>query len=145
MNKVRIWFLITVILFLVGTAPGIVAAQIPDGWEKISNPSNGSMEPDGLEPGGDVHNSYAWCQGILDGYVYVGSNRDMLSALSMIGMPTDPSMTPAPSPDMRARIFRYKLDGSEPWELAFMEDPPVVVSGDEKIGNDFGYQGNGGL
>lgn len=140
MNKTRLWWLIPVILIIIGVGSGISTAQIPDGWEKISNPYNGSMEPDGLEPGGDVHNSYAWCQAILDGYVYVGSNRDMLSSLGMLGMPTDPSITPVPSPDVRGRIFRYKLDGTGDWEIAFLEDP-FFESGDIKVGNDFGYRG----
>ena len=85
MTKLRIWGLMIGVLFVVMTIPGVSGARIPEGWEKISNPTNGSMEPDGLEPGGDVHNSYAWCQAILDGYVYVGSNRDMLSSLGMLG------------------------------------------------------------
>jgi len=133
-------FVIALLVLMMVSFVGVSWAQVPEGWEKISNPGLGSMEPDGLEPGGDVHNSYAWCQAILDGYVYVGSNRDMLSALGTLGMPTDPSMTPPPSPDTRARIFRYKMDGSEDWEIAYLEDP-IFESGDMKVGHDFGYRG----
>lgn len=122
---------------------GVVAfAGIPEGWERVSHPTAVSGEADGLDPAGDRHNSYAWCQGVLGDYLYVGSNRDMLSALGSLGMPvgSDPEITPPMSPDGRARIFRYKLDGTEDWEIAYIQEP-IFASGDVKLGCDYGYRG----
>jgi len=59
-------------------------------------------------------------------YVYVGSNRDLVAlALSGSGLTKeqihtifgdDVFLDPT---DLRARIFRYKADGSQPWELVY--------------------------
>lgn len=106
--------------------------------ERTSNPTAVSGQADGLAPGGDRHNSYAWAMGTLsqpDGdYLYVGSNRDLIYNILRgffiyntdlepeqfnplittllqgdIAIPDDP-------PDNQGRVFRYKLDGTKPWE-----------------------------
>ena len=50
--------------------------------EKLSNPTTGEGEADGLVPGGDRLNSYAWSMSRLTDeygdYVYIGSNRNLM-------------------------------------------------------------------
>ena len=62
--------------------------------QKISNPTTYSGEADGLVPGGDRENSYAWSmqemQDEYGDYIYVGSNRNILYASlgSLVGTGT---------------------------------------------------------
>lgn len=53
--------------------------------EKLSNPTTGEREVDGLEEGGDRKNSYAWSMERLTDeygdYVYIGSNCNILYAV----------------------------------------------------------------
>lgn len=64
--------------------------------QKISNPTTYSGEADGLVPGGDRENSYAWSmqemQDEYGDYIYVGSNRNILYASlgSLVGTGTSP-------------------------------------------------------
>lgn len=46
--------------------------------EKISNPTTGEGKADGLMPGGDRLNSYAWCMEQLGDYIYIGTNRNIM-------------------------------------------------------------------
>lgn len=47
--------------------------------EKISNPDMvGEKVADGLVPGGDRMNSYAWCMEQLGDYIYIGCNRNLM-------------------------------------------------------------------
>ena len=64
--------------------------------QKISNPTTYSGEADGLVPGGDRENSYAWSMQELQDeygdYIYIGSNRNILYASlgSLVGAGTSP-------------------------------------------------------
>lgn len=47
--------------------------------EKVSNPDMvGEKVADGLMPGGDRMNSYAWCMEQLGDYIYIGCNRNLM-------------------------------------------------------------------
>ena len=58
--------------------------------EKLSNPTTGEGEVDGLEAGGDRLNSYAWSMGELEDrygdYIYIGSNRNILYGGIFLGL-----------------------------------------------------------
>ncbi len=116
-----------------------VPSQASLEWTRITNPGNGPGDPDGIVPGGDRNNSYAWSMGTLptsEGtYLYVGSNRNLAYPILLGNMiysdeeimsnfegaiPTDK--------DFRGRIFRYNIDGSQPWEEVYIS--PVTFSGD---------------
>lgn len=59
---------------------------------KISNPTTGSGEPDGLLYGDAANriNSYAWSTAYRDGYLYIGVNRNFLNvAISTFGTGID--------------------------------------------------------
>ena len=45
--------------------------------KKISNPTKGEKEADGLKENGDRANSYAWAMAESDNYIYIGSNRNL--------------------------------------------------------------------
>ena len=159
---------ILVILFAFLLTAAVGAATLFS-WQRTTNVGATSGQPDGIQPGGDRENSYAWCmethnvQG--NDYVYVGSNRDLVAlALSGSGLTKeqihtifgdDVFLDPT---DLRARIFRYKADGSQPWDLVYtspaIEMPSrqdVPASGAEAvlaqqvipgaIPQDLGYRG----
>ena len=48
--------------------------------QKLSNPTAGEGEADGLVTPGDRFNSYAWATGELGDYIYVGSNRNLVGS-----------------------------------------------------------------
>lgn len=48
---------------------------------KISNPTKGSGEVDGLMPGGDRGNSYAWRMAELGDWIYIATSREVASAV----------------------------------------------------------------
>lgn len=48
--------------------------------QKLSNPTLGEGEIDGLVTPGDRFNSYAWATGELGDYIYVGSNRNLVGS-----------------------------------------------------------------
>jgi hypothetical protein len=149
---------VMVVLFVMLTATILFAAITT---QRISNPGAVSGMADGLAPGGDRHNSYAWCMGILhhsDGdYLYVGSNRDqaylILQNLFRIIKKTNdftiirdtiqnffagdiPTYDSAADVDRRPRIFRLKLDGTSTWELIYTA--PVVQG---QVPLETGYRG----
>lgn len=49
--------------------------------EKISNPTTGEGEVDGIIQGGDRNNCYAWAMTERDGYIYIGTNRNILGGM----------------------------------------------------------------
>lgn len=49
--------------------------------EKISNPTTGEGDTDGIILGGDRNNSYAWAMTERDGYIYIGTNRNILGGM----------------------------------------------------------------
>lgn len=60
------------------------AASAPDGmtFEKISNPDAGVREADGIEPGGNRENSYAWSMAARGNYLYVGTNTNVVGSVA---------------------------------------------------------------
>lgn len=127
-------------------------------WTRTTNVSNTSGMPDGIEPSGDRNNSYAWCMEVLpqtDGdYLYVGSNRNLayfiyggssmtseqIENLSLNYLSGDLPYEQPGATDFRAKVFRYKLDGTGPWEEVY-QSPTQLVSGDVTIGKESGFRG----
>lgn len=119
---------------------------------RTTNPSHVSGQADGIQPGGDRENSYAWCMSDLTvagtHYMYVGSNRDLLDTIVLSG-----GMTPdqvqsvfggdiAPGTDYRARIFRYNIANPADWEQVYVSP---TIPGQQLNGLpaplDWGYRG----
>ena len=48
---------------------------------KISNPTRGEKEADGITPGGDRANGYAWAMAESNNYIYIGSNRNIIYSI----------------------------------------------------------------
>jgi hypothetical protein len=113
-------------------------------FEKLTNRDSGQGEADGIVPGGDRQNSYSWCMETIkhtDGeYLYVGSNRSLMygvmfamfrsqgytdtltidqKILTFFGEDIESPLTKPGGLDARARMFRYKLDGSKDWETVY--------------------------
>lgn len=66
-------------------------------------------------------NNYAWAFAELNDYIYVGTGRNLIYAALSVAMenikvPID--YTPS-KPDMGAEIWRYKKDGSLPWQKVY--------------------------
>ena len=57
---------------------GITIAEGGYYMQKLSNPTLGEGEADGLVTPGDRFNSYGWATGELGDYIYVGSNRNLV-------------------------------------------------------------------
>lgn len=115
------------LLFAVIASP--LFAQVPNGWVKLTGlPTNYSGVADGIAPGGDRENSYAWSMDVFNGYLYVGSNRNILSSIAS-GFGVDTGSIPyIPTPtDGRGRIFRMNVQTPGVWEVV-------------QTGPDFGYR-----
>lgn len=116
--------------------------------------------PDGIFPSsGDRENSYAWCMEELGGYLYVGSNRDlgyivlMKSGLTSVDLFNSMDIPVPEERDFCARIFRFKLDGSESWQEVYRSPKTFVpeqyrsnailpfVDDEGCIPADLGYRG----
>ncbi|MCM8770097.1 MAG: hypothetical protein NC911_10640 [Candidatus Omnitrophica bacterium] len=124
---------------------------------RLSNPESVSGQADGLFPGGDRENSYAWCMDILkqpDGeYLYVGSNRDLVylflvASLQAGNFPPDVTIDYlcesvfqgdiTSATDLRGRIFRRKAnDDNGEWELVYTS--PLIPG--TFFPRDLGYRG----
>lgn len=136
MRKRRSRFAVLFVLISLFLVVGIAYAAIVR--ERTTNPTMVSGQHDGIEPGGDRHNSYAWAMGTLSqpggDYLYVGGNRDLIySILRLGGLSNDaiatvfqgdvgtPSLQSNSPPlvDGRGRVFRYKLDGTGEWEKIY--------------------------
>lgn len=146
-------------LFLLGTADAYdeiftssiekPTRQLKPKPAKITNSLTGAGQADGIEPGGDRENSYAWSKGVLqhsDGeYLYVGSNRNLLYLVARIGGMSDQLIAEffggdvVPGTNYRARIFRYKLDGSKDWEIVYTSPEITTPQGNFPV--DAGYRG----
>lgn len=130
---------------------------------RFSNPGTPAVgAPDGLAPGGDRENSYAWCMETLgqpDGeHLWVGSNRNLLYLVlrganltdaqidaafqGTVGIPAGGSV---PDQDYGGRIFRRRLDGRRAWEVAYRSPlfPPALPPGatQARVPLDAGYRG----
>ncbi|MDO5516386.1 MAG: hypothetical protein Q4F66_02455 [Clostridium sp.] len=75
---------------------------------------------DNNDPGNGRQNNYAWSFCDFNGYIYVGTGRNVtygsLAVMAQLEIPLD--YTPD-SVDMCAEIWRYKKDGSLPWERVY--------------------------
>ena len=68
-------------------------------------------------------NSYAWSMTELGDYIYVGTARNMFSSMSSLyGQGNIPSFL-ITGTDNNAEIWRYKKDGTRPWQRVFKADP----------------------
>jgi hypothetical protein len=130
---------------------------------KFSNPGAAAIgAPDGIAPGGDRENSYAWSMESFRQsdaeYLWVGSNRDLLYLVLRAAKLTDGQIdesfagtVPIPAggavaeQDYGARLFRRRLDGSRAWELAYRSPlfPPTLPPGatQPRVPLDAGYRG----
>lgn len=140
-------FLLLTLPLLLGFA-ATLNAQLPFGWEKLSGlpettPYSGA--PDGLAPGGDRQNSYAWSMDVLNEHLYVGTTRNVFMLMvqqvpwgnSLVDL-TGSGTKPVPLPtDMRARLYRMPLTGG-PWE--FVYTAPAVPGTTPVQGLDAGYR-----
>lgn len=73
---------------------GITITESGYYMKKLSNPTLGEGEADGLVTPGDRFNSYAWATGELGDYIYVGSNRNLVggtatSYAAAVGVPKE--------------------------------------------------------
>jgi hypothetical protein len=142
-------------LVCVTLAASAAAAQVPEGWQKVSGVPETALYSgvaDGLDPGApDRQNSYAWSMEVLGDHLYVGTNRNVFGLMIQVTGRYDlvgPGK-PVPLPtDQRSRIYRMAL-GSEQWERVFVGDdtgyrmmktfeaegrPPVLYVGGSGVG-----------
>ena len=127
-KRVRYIFLVSILLCFVA-----LSAYAALTTTRYSNIGAVSKEADGLLPGGDRQNSYAWSMESMensagDEYLYVGSTRDILylmlqgggltpeAAINIFG---DDIPVPATSGDLAAKIFRKKTNGVGDWETVY--------------------------
>lgn len=107
----------------------LASALIFDVW-RTTNQGAVVGQADGIEPGGDRHNSYAWCQEkmTVNGveYIYVGSNRDLLRLVALTTGASDALLAQffqgdvaTGGTDWSARLFRYRVDGTGTWERVY--------------------------
>lgn len=135
---------------------GEAAAAARHAVRKVTNPGTAAVQvPDGIEPGGDRWNGYAWAMETLrqpDGaHLWVGSNRNLLGLVLGIGggIPdavieeafhgTIPTAGAGPA-DWRGRIFRWRFDGRRPWERVY-ESPVLTHPTYGPVPLDGGYRG----
>lgn len=119
-------------------------------WYKLTGVAhNYSGVPDGIlpdilpngavSPNAGRENSYVFSMEVFNGYLYVGTMRDIVGIVFLFQTtPPNPWPTDVPLPtDLRARIFRMKLP-SGPWELVYVAAPvstnPVIQ------GPELGYR-----
>lgn len=81
-------------------------------FKKIT-PINGF---DKINPDNAKQNNYAWSMAELDGYLYIGTARNIAYTIFHSGLFPDLGPTPFDpiNPTMLPEIWRYKLDGSKP-------------------------------
>lgn len=106
---------------------------------------------------GDRQNSYAWSMDVLpmdftddslDGdYLYVGSNRGLATAVIRgMGFSEEEIASvfqgdiPPATTDYHARIFRYKADDTQGWELAYRSPTYTILPSGMQIPRHFGYR-----
>lgn len=119
--------MIGIVLFL-----SIIFIIIGGAWSDLSirQVGSGGIGDDGIS--GDRQNSYAWCVETIEDpsdtggeYIYVGSNRALAYLVLFDAGFTNEQILNLfsghimPPTDIRARIFRYRTDGSKPWELVY--------------------------
>lgn len=98
------------------------------GFRKIT-PVNGF---DAANPDNAMQNNDTGSMAEMDGYLYVGTTRNI--AYSMLNyqipayIPVPPVLAPS-NVDMAGEIWRYKLDGSAKWERVYKAPPEPVNIG----------------
>jgi len=139
--------LVILLALLVTTAVG---AAVTFEWERTTNVYAYSGSPDGVHPGGDRENSYAWSMydhKVQDvDYLYVGSNRDLIPLALMNSGLTREQMqqlfgndVKLDISDLRARVFRFRSDGTGPWEQVYISPARQTQQG--LMPQDIGYRG----
>ncbi len=120
-------------------------------WIKITGtPYNYSGVPDGIMPDiltGGVspdgrENAYAWSLEIHNGYLYVGTTRNIVGVVLLFQTqnPPDPWPEDIPIPtDLRGRIFRMKLSTGE-WEHVYTPPANPTQPGQPISGSELGYR-----
>ena len=73
-------------------------------------------------------NNYAWSMSELGEYIYVGTGRNiLLTVISTIFPSANLPISIDPiEPDYQAEIWRYKKDGTQPWERVFKTEDPGI-------------------
>lgn len=80
-------------------------------------------------PDNAKQNSYAWSMTELGDYIYVGTARNMFSSMSQLyGQSNIPSSLISGT-DNNAEIWRYKKDGTRPWQRVFKAAPDDQIYG----------------
>jgi hypothetical protein len=145
MNKVkdRLFIALIILCIICAGLTGTVSAAKDlgsDAWIKISgDPVNYQGVTDGIN--NTRENSYAWSMEVFDGYLWVGTNRNIfgtmftMGGMSPVPMPIDiPTMT-----SMIPGIYRMDLS-SEEWETFY--EPADMTGGMSPIlmGIDLGYR-----
>lgn len=76
-------------------------------------------------------NNYAWSMAELDDYIYVGTGRNVaLTALQSIAPGINPPSLLEPIPQVNlAEIWRYKKDGSLPWNRVYKAKDTTTMVG----------------
>lgn len=137
MNRTISSGLLVILLGIVLVSPA-AAGNIPGSWQKITgDPHHYSGVVDGIME--DRENSYAWAMEVFDGYLWVGTNRNIFGTMFSMGaipIKTWPEDVPVPS-DMRPRIYRMDL-ATGTWENFYTS--PVIMPGPPKMGMDAGYR-----
>ncbi len=93
-------------------------------------PYNGFYE----NPDFGQQNNYAWSMTELGDYIYVGTGRNIVY-LVMVGIFNIPAdrvpevFNPKPFPDLNGEIWRYKKDGSEPWQRVYKSTMEEGITG----------------
>lgn len=97
------------------------------GFKKIT-PVNGFDESDADNA---KQNNYAWSMAELGEYIYVGTGRNIAYTILRSGLFPDvgPSPFDPEKVDMHPEIWRYKKDGSRPWERVYKASPDSGLAG----------------
>lgn len=74
-------------------------------------------------PQNAIQNSYAWSMAELDGYIYVGTCRNMLTSIMKSYGAQNINFSEQENEDNNAEIWRYKKDGTCSWQKVFETDP----------------------
>ena len=141
-------FLASVLICIIALAAGAAITAT-----RFSNAGAVSGEADGLVPGGDRLNSYAWSMETMENtsgeeYLYVGSNRDIMYIIMNDSGASDEEIeeyfsgdVPIPSSleDFKAKILRKKTNGDGDWEVVYTTPMSGILSPDYPL--DLGYRG----
>lgn len=116
--------------------------------EKISNPTHGEGEADGIVAGGDRMNSYSWAMEERNGYLYIGTNRNLLGEVidDFAKLLTSKGLTYDQVWDLvdvitNGEIPRYQDEEMSPMIIRLdPETGEVKVIFQDEVGVDAGYR-----